>query len=74
MQGRQIVKELKMKTYTRPDRRKAVKEIIGLLNNIMESESDYRESIPEQFTQRNEDADLTCEQLAEAISSLGEAY
>ena len=60
--------------FTRPHRRKAVIEIVGMLNNIMDAESNYRDSIPEQFTQRYEDADHSCELLAEAIFCLEDAY
>ena len=65
---------VKTNTLTRPSRRKSVREIIVLLNGIMDSESAYRDSIPEQFTQRHEDSDCSCEALMEAISCLEEAY
>ena len=67
-------KKTKTNHQTRPNRRKAVMEIISLLDDIMESEAEYRDSIPEHFTQRHESADNACELLAEAISCLEEAF
>jgi len=63
-----------MKIGTRPLRKKAVLEIIGLLDSIMQKESDYRDNIPEQFQSRQETADLACEQLSQAISCLEDAF
>jgi len=74
MKNARVEKTVKTKTDTRPLRKKAVAEIIGLLNNILELESEYRDLIPEQFTQRYETADRTCDQLSEAIACLEEAY
>jgi len=74
MKSRPCARELKTNIITRPYRKKAVRETIGLLNNIMDSEAAYRDNIPEQFTQRYEDADHACELLAEAISCLEEAF
>jgi hypothetical protein len=51
-----------------------VAEIIGLLNHIMELETEYRDNIPEQFTQRYEAADRACDSLSEAIGCLEEAF
>jgi esterase/lipase len=68
------IKDLVPKIHTRPQRRKAVSEIIVLLNEIYEMEEQYRDSIPEQFAQRYEQSDHTCEQLADAISLLEEAF
>jgi hypothetical protein len=62
------------KTETRPFRRKAVLEIIDLLEEIMDREEAYRDDIPEQFETRRENADQACDQLAQAISCLEEAY
>jgi len=59
---------------TRPHRRKAVLEYIASLNNIMGMECEYRDNIPEQFAQRYETADRTCEQIAEALACLEDAY
>jgi hypothetical protein len=59
---------------TRPHRRKTVMEYIISLNELMCMESEYRDNIPEQFTQRYEAADHTCEQLAEALACLEDAY
>jgi hypothetical protein len=67
-------KEVESRMLTRPLRRKAVMGIIGLLNDIMESEVDYRDAIPEQFGQRIEAADHACELLAEAVACLEEAF
>jgi hypothetical protein len=74
MQTGQAIKAVKIRTDTRRYRRKAVTEIIGLLNAILEEESRYRDNIPEQFEQRAEAADYACDQLAGAISSLEEAF
>jgi len=68
------VKNAKNDVSTRPHRRKAVLEIIGFLNVIMDLEADYRDNIPEQFTQRYEDADHSCESLSDAIDCLEEAF
>ena len=59
---------------TRPHRRKAVFEIIELLNRIMELETGYCENIPEQFYQRREAAEHTCGQLSDAIACLEDAF
>ena len=64
----------RIRTDTRPHRRKAVAEIVRWLGDIMDRETDYRDAIPEQFGQRAEDADRACEQLAEAIACLEEAF
>ena len=74
MQTHQPNREIKVKVHTRPLRRKTVQEVIGILNYIMESEEEYRDCIPEVFTQRYEAADHACEQLAEAIACLEEAF
>ena len=74
MKTGQPVKAVKIKMETRRHRRKAVMEIIRLLNAILEEESGYRDNIPEQFEQRVEAADYACDQLADAISSLEEAF
>ena len=67
-------KEVKMKTLTRPLRKKTVLEVIGILNKVMESESEYRDNIPEQFAQRYEAADYACDMLEEALTCLEEAF
>jgi hypothetical protein len=59
---------------TRSKRRKAVVEIVGLLSEVLEMEEQYRDSIPEQFTQRYEWADHACEHISEAIAALEEAF
>ena len=74
MEGRQPAKGAGPKISTRPLRRKAVAAAVALLGDIMGLEEEYRDSIPEQFEQRIEDADHSCEQLAEAIAYLEEAY
>lgn len=68
------VKAVKVKTDTRPLRKKAVLEIMELLDDIMQKESEYRDNIPEQFQSRQETANQACEQLCQAISCLEEAY
>ncbi|MCL2153784.1 MAG: hypothetical protein FWH57_12705 [Oscillospiraceae bacterium] len=70
----QPTREIKPKTLTRQLRKKIVIEVIGLLNNVLNSETEYRDAIPEQFTQRYETADHACEQFAEAIACLEEAF
>jgi len=67
-------KNAKTQFHTRPMRRKAVQEIVVLLSEILGNEEIYRDSIPEQFAQRIDAADQTCEQLSEAIACLEGAY
>jgi len=74
MKEGQPINAVKIKTQTRPHRRKAVTEIIRLLNVVLEEESSYRDNIPEQFEQRVEAADYACDQLVEAISCLEEVF
>ena len=74
MKTRRPVKAVKVKICTRPGRKTAIKEYIDLLNSVLENEEQYRDLIPEQFTQRYETADHACEQLAEAIELLEDAY
>jgi hypothetical protein len=71
---RQPAKDVDSKTVTRPKRRVAVKEIVGLLNEILTMEEQYRDAIPEQFAQRHEWSDHACKHLAEAIDSLKEVF
>lgn len=59
---------------TRPQRKKAVLQYIGLLENVLYMEEQYREAIPEQFVSRYETANDTCGNLSEAISCLEDAY
>ena len=68
------VKVTRPDTDTRPHRRKAVREIISLLEDIETRETEYRDNIPEQFSQRYDDADEACSKLSEAISSLEDAF
>jgi len=70
----QPTRQTSPKLTTRPLRRKAVIEIIGILNTIMESESSYRDNIPEPFEQRYEAADQACDKLEEAIANLEDAF
>jgi len=65
---------LKLKTLSRPSRRKAVTEIISLLYDVLEMEEQYRDSIPEQFAQRYERSDHACVHIAEAIETLEDAF
>jgi len=61
-------------TFTRPERQKAVSYYIDKLSEILDAESAYRDNIPEQFEQRIETANHSCEQLEEAIASLEDAF
>ena len=74
MSARQPTKEVKSAAPSRPKRRKAVVEIIGLLNELLEMEEQYRDSIPEQFTQRYEWSEHACACLSEAIDCLEQAF
>jgi len=74
MQSSKPLKSVKIKTDSRPLRKKAVSEIIVLLNDIIQMEEQYRDKIPEQFQSRFESADAACEQLSQAISCLEEAF
>lgn len=67
-------KPVETKINTRQHRKKAVHEVIGLLDRIVQEEETYRDRIPEAFQTRYETADQTCDQLTEAISSLEDAY
>ena len=67
-------KVVRVSVYTRPQRRKAVLDIISLLSKIMDLEAEYRDNIPESFTQRYEVADHACEQLMEALGCLEAAF
>jgi len=62
------------KTLNKPQRRKTVLGIIGILNDVLGNEEQYRDLIPEQFAQRYEDADRCCEKVSEAISCLEDAF
>ena len=59
---------------TRPKRRIAVSKIIAMLDEILVMEERYRDSIPEQFTQRYEWSEHACDHLAEAIGNLRDAF
>jgi hypothetical protein len=59
---------------TRSQRKKTVCEYIGKLKDLLEKAAEYRDHIPEQFTQRYDAADTACEQLAEAIACLEDAF
>ena len=61
-------------TSTRPNRRKAVQVIIGLLTDVLDAEAEYRDNIPEQFAQRHEAAEHACAMLEEAITYLEDAF
>ena len=67
-------KNNKLKTDTRPQRKKAVLSIIDMLNDIMQMEQQYRDNIPEQFQSRYEISDQTCEQISQAIICLEDAF
>jgi len=70
----QPTRDAKTKMSSRPLRKKAVSEIVGMLNGILDMEELYRANIPEQFAQRHEAADHSCEQLSEAIACLEDAF
>jgi hypothetical protein len=74
MQNSQPAKGTKLKTDTRPHRKKAVLEYIGSLEKVLQMEELYRDAIPEQFESRFETADYSCEHLAQAIACLEDAY
>jgi hypothetical protein len=74
MKTRKPVKDVKIMTLTRRERKKSVIAMIGLLNDILENEGQYRDSIPEQFTNRFEEAEHFCEKLAEAIECLEDVF
>jgi len=71
---RQPTKDVEQKPLTRPKRRMAVMKIIALLDEILEMEEQYRDSIPEQFAQRYEWSEHACDHLAEAIGNLRDAF
>jgi hypothetical protein len=71
---RQPTKGAETKPLTRPKRRMAVIKIIALLDEILAMEEQYRDSIPEQFTQRYEWSEHACDHLAEAIDNLRDAF
>ena len=62
------------KTDTRQHRRKAALDAAALLDDVLRAEEGYRDGIPEQFQSRYDAADHACEQLAEAISCLEDAF
>ena len=74
MKNKKPSKKIENDIQTRPQRRKTVQEIIILINGILEAETEYRDNIPEHFTQRYEAAENACDLLTEAISSLEEAF
>jgi hypothetical protein len=61
-------------TRTRPLRRKTVAAVIGVLTDVMDSEAEYGDRIPEVFEQRRDAAEHACERLEEAISCLEDAF
>lgn len=64
----------KSKIQTRPQRRAAVQNYIDCLEEILDSEQLYRDLIPEHFTQRYEDSDISCEKLSDAVECLRDAF
>jgi len=74
MMSARPAKETVVSTSTRSQRRKAVQSIISVLVDIMDSEINYRDNIPEQFAQRLEVAEYACAMLEEAIVCLEEAF
>jgi len=74
MKGGRSAKAINMKMDTRPHRKKSVREIIGLLEGLLQNEERYRDAIPEKFQTRYEVADEACEQLSQAIACLEDAF
>jgi hypothetical protein len=74
MMDGQPVRAVSINSDTRKRRRAAVAHIVCLLTSVLNREAGYRDNIPEQFEQRIEAADLACDQLADAISILTEAF
>ena len=74
MKTRQPARDVKARISTRPGRKGTVAEYVGLLNAVLEMEEQYRDLIPEQFTQRYETADHACGQIEDAIGLLEDAY
>jgi len=74
MRDCQPTRTLSARTLTRPYRRKAVSQIIQLLTDVRDKESEYRDNIPEAFTERYDAANEACERIDEAISNLEDAY
>jgi hypothetical protein len=74
MKSGKPTKPTKMKFDTRPHRKKAVAEIIGQLEVLLQNEERYRDAIPEQFASRRDASDQACEQLAQAIECLECAF
>ena len=64
----------KTKLDSRALRKKAVMEIMTLLDDLLQRETNYRDNIPEQFQSRYETADHACEQMELAISYLDDAF
>jgi len=67
-------RDTKARTESRGQRKKTVEQLIASIENVMNMEERYRDAIPEQFEARYENANHTCEKLAEAISCLEESY
>jgi len=67
-------RNMELNLDTRPFRRKSLLKIIGMLEELLKKEEEYRDAIPEQFESRYEAAEQACNQLSEAITSLQEAY
>jgi hypothetical protein len=74
MRAYRPVRDNSVKTLTRPQRRKAVAYTLEILNDVLSNEEEYRDAIPEHFTQRHDTADDTCEALTAAIERLEDAY
>jgi hypothetical protein len=71
---RPLTKDVEHKPLTRPKRRIAVMKIIAHLDEILTMEEQYRDSIPEQFTQRFEWSEHACDHLEDAIDNLRDAF
>jgi hypothetical protein len=74
METTKRISEMKLKVDTRPQRRKAVRGLIIMLDDILTNELAYRDNIPDVFEQRIETAEHACDQLAEALACLEDAF
>jgi hypothetical protein len=77
--GRKLQQKERKKTLpydTRPKRRKMAATIAGQLDDILQSETMYRENIPPNLQEsiRAESSDHSIEKLSEALDAILEAY
>ena len=67
-------RSLELNLDTRPFRRKSLLKIIGMLEELLSKEEEYKDAIPEQFESRLGASEQSCEQITQAIACLEEAY